>query len=142
MNELIADEFGRAIEEASRTAAGPNGRAVIVARVSATVRGLRTSPLVHKVLDVDPELLLPYLINRLGTTQRHALDLIAVDVDLAQRDGSARAGDPRTIALSLLLLAQTFVFFRPLSTEVSEAALLSELEVMIDGALRPTGGTR
>ena len=53
-------------------------------------RRLPDEPLFRRVLDVDPELLLPYLTVRIGSTQRLALGRVAP----GDRGGSCRRLDP------------------------------------------------
>jgi AcrR family transcriptional regulator len=140
LSDLVAREFAQTLSSVATAVTGANGRAIVVARIVEAVRALRANSLLRKVLDVEPELLLPYVVERLGATQRHAVDLITADVELAQQDGSVRDGDARAMALSLLLVAQSFIFFRGTLIEVPEAALLGELERIVDGTLRAAGG--
>ena len=91
------------------------------------MRALRDHPLLRKLLEADPELLLPYLLGRLGETQRHALELIARDVTEGQADGSIRAGDARLLAFSVLLMTQSFLFSAGTAEEVEQDEVLDEL---------------
>src|SRR3954462_50570 len=50
-----------------------SARARIVGTTVEVARRLPGEPLFRRVLDVDPELLLPYLTDRIGTTQRLAV---------------------------------------------------------------------
>jgi AcrR family transcriptional regulator len=137
LSEVMAREFEQVIDRAATTVDGPHGRARIVARITATAVALRANPLLQKVLDAEPEVLLPYHFDRLGAMQRHALDLIRDDVARGQRDGSVRDGNPRAIAYGLLLVTQAFVLTRAKVSGVSTRELLEELPRVVDGALRP-----
>ena len=75
----------------------------------ATVQALRANDLVRRIVDVDPEVLLPYLLDRRGRSQEHVADATAALVTEGQREGSIRPGDPTTIARSLLLATHGFV---------------------------------
>ena len=75
----------------------------------ATVRALRENDLVRRIVDVDPEVLLPYLLDRRGRSQQYVADATAALVEEGQRDGSVRAGDPTTLARALVLAAHGFV---------------------------------
>jgi AcrR family transcriptional regulator len=80
----------------------------LAASVAATVRALRGNALFVKIVEVDPELLLPYLIQRRGRTHDALLGTLQAAVEAGQRDGSVRAGDPVLLARSVLLAAQGF----------------------------------
>ena len=76
--------------------------------VARTVAALRSNDLLRKIVDVDPELLLPYLLQRRGRSQDNILALLAGLVETAQADGSVRAGDPVLLARSTMLAAIGF----------------------------------
>ena len=82
----------------------------VVGAVTATARTLRRNELFAKILAVDPELLLPYLLDRRGRTQDALLTGLEAGIADGQRDGSIRAGDPVLMARAVLLAAQGFVF--------------------------------
>ena len=67
----------------------------MAAGVASTVAALRENELFHKIVQVDPELLLPYLLDRRGRTQDALLALLEAGIREGQRDGSVRDGDPR-----------------------------------------------
>ena len=81
--------------------------------------------------------MLPYLLGRLGETQRHALELIARDVAEGQADGSIHAGEARLLAFSVLLTTQSFLFSAGTAEEVEQDEVLDELATLLDAALRP-----
>lgn len=137
LRDLMTREFGKLLEEVDKSVDGATGRARLVGHTEASVRAMRDHPLTRKLLDAEPELLLPYLLGRMGSTQRHALSLIARDVAEGQEDGSIRAGDTAVIAHAVLLVAQSFTFSAGTAEEVGEEALLEELSRLMDAALRP-----
>lgn len=137
LRDLMTREFGALMDDIGASVDGPDGRARLVARIDASVRALRDHPLLRKLLEAEPELLLPYLLGRMGETQRHALDLIAHDVVEGQRDGSVRAGEPRLLAHSVLLTTQSFLFSADTSDEMELGEMLEELARVVDAALRP-----
>ena len=63
---------GRSRDAAQRTPA----HAAVVGAVVATVRAVREHPLTRKIVDVDPEFLLPYLLERRGASTDAQLDLL------------------------------------------------------------------
>lgn len=136
LRDLMTREFGSLMDEIDASVDGPDGRSRLVARTHAAVRELRAQPLLRKLLETDPELLLPYLLGRVGGTQRHALDLIARDVAEGQADGSIRAGDVRVLSFSVLLATQAFLFSAGTADELDEGTMLDELARLLDAALR------
>lgn len=139
VNTLILEVMTRdlgAVFVAAETAAQRRrtARSRLVAVVVEVCRRLPKEPLLKRVLDVDPELLLPYLTDRWGATQRLAAGHVRRIVAEGQADGSIRRGDADTIARMLVLLATPYV--------VSSGALArldpyAELERMVDRWLRP-----
>ena len=113
MQTLLGDLMTREWSTVALGAAGLSGgdgpaRGRIAHAVAATVAALRSNELFRKIVDVDPELLLPYLLDRRGRTQDALLDLLAAALAEGQADGSVRAGDPTLLARSLLLTAHGF----------------------------------
>jgi hypothetical protein len=105
--------------------------------VLASVDAFRTSPLMSKIIEAEPELLLPYVLGRMGETQRAAIGLIAADLAEGQADGSIRAGDVRVMAQALLLVAQTFILSGSIAEDVAPDALRQELARLVDAVLAP-----
>lgn len=137
--DLMSREFGAvlAAESHRRVPAGTE-RDRLVAHVVAAVRGLRASPLLRKVLEVDPELLLPYLFDRLGGTQRRAEEFLSDRIAAGQADGSVRPADGALLARVLLLATQSFVLsLGPASQGVGVDDLYRELAVLLRGYLTP-----
>jgi AcrR family transcriptional regulator len=139
LRDLMTREFGAAMAEIARKVGGDDGRARVVHRILASVDALRASALMSKILEAEPELLLPYVLDRMGETQRAAITLVAGDVADGQGDGSIRPGDPRVIAQALLLVTQSFVLSAGIAEDVPEAALRAELEHTVDAMLAPAG---
>jgi AcrR family transcriptional regulator len=137
LRDLMTRELVALMEDVAGGVDAPDGRGLVVARLIAVVRALREQPLLRKVIDAEPELLLPYVLGRMGSTQRLARANIARDVAEGQADGSIRAGDPRVIAHALLLTAQSFVLSGDTAEDIAPGALFDELERLVDAALRP-----
>jgi hypothetical protein len=123
--------------EVAAQAGGGTGRERVRGHVLASVDAFRTSPLMSKIVEAEPELLLPYVLGRMGETQRAAIGLIAADLAEGQADGSIRAGDVRVIAQALLLVAQSFVLSGAIAEDVPAEALRDELARLVDGLLTP-----
>jgi AcrR family transcriptional regulator len=110
----------------------PTARARLVEAALLAVRRIDGHPVYRRVLDLDPQLLLPLVVERFGSSQRVALDLIAAQVAEGQQDGSIRPGDPMRVATTLMLTCQSFVF----SARLVDEATLAELRPLLEGYLR------
>jgi AcrR family transcriptional regulator len=137
---LMTREFGSRIEWIAREREWRHGRERLVALLVRAARQLPANPLFRKVRGSEPELLTPYVFERLGATQQLALELIARGVTEGQLDGSIRNGDRDQIAASALLIAQSFVFSAATIATVPRDGLLRELEVALEGLLAPPRG--
>jgi AcrR family transcriptional regulator len=133
VRELMTREFGNAISEQETTVPVADTRVRVVRRVIGVTRALAANPLLRRILDVEPELVLPYLLGRVGETHQVALAVLVHEIREGQREGSVRAAPPETIALTLLLLAQTFLF----GGASLDDQRWRELEHVVDAALRP-----
>ncbi|MBA8930987.1 AcrR family transcriptional regulator [Kutzneria viridogrisea] len=137
MAALMTREFGGLLSQFEQ---GPTARHQLVDGVVNTVRRLIANPLLSTVLDLDPELLLPYVVQRLGSTQQLAEQVLLAQIRAGHEDGSVRAGKPSVQARALLLAVQSFVLSsRAATADVPEEDLLAELAELVDGALRPRG---
>jgi hypothetical protein len=138
-------EWSGVVEDATLTEAA-SVRDRLVGGVVATVRALRANELFLKIVEVDPELLLPYLLDRRGRTQDGILALVEAAVVEGQSEGSVRAGDPVLLARSVVLACHGFA----LSTQTmtgdpadeepagpDETELEDQLRTLVDRYLRP-----
>lgn len=82
----------------------------IASRLVGTVAALRTNELLRRMIDVDPEWLLPYLLERRGRSQDAVLDLLADRIAQAQSEGAVRDHDPVVMARTIMLAAHGFLF--------------------------------
>ena len=119
-------------------AALPTARERLVGAGVLFVERLAQHPLWCKVLDLDPELLLPLVVDRFGSSQRAIVAAVAEQVTAGQADGSIREVDPVLAATCLLLTAQSFVFSaRVLAAEHKAEASSGELRRLLEGYLLP-----
>jgi hypothetical protein len=133
---LVTREFAAAAERAQSPA--EPGRAWVSATVVHLVGELRTHPLLRKIIEVDPDFLIPYMFERRGTSTEMQLALLVDGVRRGQQDGSIRAGDPLMLSRSVLLSAWSFTVTGPVFVTPSEyAALDAELSELIDRYLAP-----
>ncbi|MCK9247664.1 MAG: TetR/AcrR family transcriptional regulator [Solirubrobacteraceae bacterium] len=143
LRDLMTHDFGGiALRCAEEAASLPSARERIVRTAIGCGRGLRADPLFRKVLDVDPEALLPYVTARPGVSQQMMLDLAEVAIREGQDEGSVRAGDPALLARLLVLQVQALTVSAGVVTADDprvEADLLDAAAVALDAQLRPTG---
>jgi AcrR family transcriptional regulator len=134
VGELTTREFARVLPPAFATAATRRG---IVDAVVATVRAVRTHPLTRKIIEVDPEFLLPYLLERRGTSTAAQLELLTAA--LRRADDSVRKGNRAVLSRAIWLAAWSFTLTGPVLADdkVSLATLDRELRTMLDRYLQP-----
>ncbi len=104
--------------------------------ITSMVGELRENELFLRIIEVDPELLLPYLFHRIGRNQAWIVELTEQYVSTGQANGSVRAGDAKTLAHALLLTAYGFVLSAH-TLGLPVADLDSELTTLIDRYLAP-----
>lgn len=134
VRSLVADLMTREwVRVAERFATGePVTSAVAVVRV------LRDHPLWRKIVEVDPELLLPYLLDRRGASHEAMLTLVESAIVRGQEEGTVRPDDPARLARAVLLTAQSFLLSGPTMLDpVSLDDLDAELATLLERYLRP-----
>src|SRR5688500_2543318 len=82
----------------------------IAAAALSTVRALRDNELFVRIVELDPDLMLPYLLTRRGRSQEALIEILAAEIESGQTSGAIRAGDALLMARSLTLAAHGFVF--------------------------------
>lgn len=128
---LLTREISRLLVEVEEEVAPlPTSRARLVEACVRTVERLREHVLYRRLLDLDPEMLLPFVFDRLGSSQRAARDLVADQ--LLGHDDSVRDVDLEATATAVLLICQSFVF----SARFTGQDELKELRHVLDGYLR------
>lgn len=111
----------------------PTARERLVEASILVVDRISRHPLYRRVLDVDPELLLPLVVDRFGSTQLAAREVVRRQLEEGQQDGSVRAADTSLQATCILITVQSFVFSARI---VQPLRLSDELRVLLDGYLR------
>ncbi|MCC9308379.1 TetR/AcrR family transcriptional regulator [Kitasatospora sp. RB6PN24] len=133
---LVTREFAAVVDRA-RLPEGPS-RTRVTSTVVHLVGELRTHPLLRKIIEVDPDFLVPYVFERRGTSTEMQLALVRAGIEQGQDDGSIRGGDAAMLARSVLLSAWSFTLTGPVLVAPSEyAALDAELSELIDRYLAP-----
>ena len=150
--DLMTREWGHVVGSAGVESAGveesgaatqQDGAVERIARgIVATVRSLRVNPLLRRIVDVDPEVLLPYLLDRRGRSQEMVAGTLAALIGQGQQDGTIRAGDPAVLARSLVLACHGFTLSAhtmtdaPMSTTGSREADVSHLDAELGELVR------
>src|SRR5690348_15000682 len=108
LSALMTREFGHLIAAAREHAATePTTRERVVATVVHGAQALAEDPLFGRLLDLDPELLLPYVTVRLGGVQRLAVAGTTEDLTAGAGDGSVRTDvAPAVLAAAIELMVR------------------------------------
>jgi AcrR family transcriptional regulator len=103
------------------------------------VRLLRQNELFVRIVQLDPELILPYLFARRGRSQDAVLAILESTIRGGQRQGAIRRGDPTLLARSILLAAHGFVLSAQtmVDDQVTHAGLDRELGHLVERVLAP-----
>jgi len=142
LGDLMTREWGEVVAAAVRESDGalpgePTAADRLVAEVVATARALRENELFVRIVELDAELLLPYLLTRRGRSQQAIAELTAGRIREGQADGSIRAGSPEAMSRALLLAAHGFVLsaHTMVDDDVTEDDLDAELEQVVRRAV-------
>jgi AcrR family transcriptional regulator len=142
LGDLMTREWGAVVAAAANGHGTRPDRAGSVERIVGTavraVRALRENELFVRIVEVDPELLLPYLLSRRGRSQQAILDLVADQLRLGQAIGEVRDGDPDVLARALLLTTHGFALsvHTMVDERASEEALDAELWQILARAIQ------
>ena len=139
---LMPREFGavltRALDDVSRRSE-PVGERLVSACVR-TVELLVTHPLLLRLVEVDPELLLPYVIGAPGRFQEEARATLREAIASGQAEGSVRAGDPALLAATVETAGRGLVLAARSLDDAQREAGLRELGLLLAGYLLAGGG--
>jgi AcrR family transcriptional regulator len=137
LGDLMTREWAGVVTD-QVTADGP-----AIARISAAIRGtvrmLRHNELFVRIVELDPELILPYLFSRRGRSQELILALTTDAIADGQRTDEIRHGNPVAMARALLLATHGFVLsmHTMVDDQASEQELDDELGTLITRTLAP-----
>jgi AcrR family transcriptional regulator len=139
MQALMTREFTQIIGEVEAdVTALPSARERLVAAAVSGVDRLTRHPLFLRIVDVDPELLLPYITTRRGAFQRAAVEAFAVRLLEGVAEGSIAVPDADAAARTIELALRGFAFqaLAPGATREREREL-AELRRMLGRYLAP-----
>lgn len=139
LSALITREFGKVLSAATGAAESEStARGQLVVASVHTIRALAANPLMHAVIERDAEMLLPYIMERIGTSQRMTEAYLHAQLAAGHRDGSIREADLKIQARTIFLLLQPYVFtVRPSTSDLELEDLVTELGRLLDVALMP-----
>jgi AcrR family transcriptional regulator len=134
VSALLTSHITEVMREVPLDGGGGDDRAALVRQVVAVADRLRGDVLVMSVL--HSELARVYITDRLGTSQQFLIAGLAARLEVAQRTGSVRAGDPRRLATMVLLIAQSTIQSADIVRPVLDSeALTAELTYSLNGYL-------
>lgn len=150
LGDLMTREWGMLVasgvdaKQAGSEATDATGAATptpegIADAVVATVNALRENELFTRIVELDPELILPYLLSRRGRSQELILQVLASAIAAGQDAGAITDGDPQAVARGLVLAAHGFVLSAHTMVDdaVDQSALDDELHALISRSLTP-----
>jgi AcrR family transcriptional regulator len=134
LSDLMTREWGGVVADALADQ-DPDTPTVerLVGDIIGTVQRLRENELFLRIVDLDPELILPYLFSRRGRSQDAILELTVAALREAQAAGEVRAGNPELMARAMLLAAHGFVLSA--HTMVGDEVSLDDLDAELRRAL-------
>ncbi|MEZ5186840.1 MAG: TetR/AcrR family transcriptional regulator [Candidatus Nanopelagicales bacterium] len=124
LSALFNRELGGIIARAAQVEA-PTQKDRIVEAVARSVTDINAHPLMQAVLRHEPEELTEWITGHLGATQRLARTVLHEQIVQGQTgDHSIRAGDPDAMSLTIVLVAQSFVFAHQIGGSDEELRIL------------------
>lgn len=141
LSALLTVELAQVLTNArAQSGKQPHARAELVKLVASTSAAVAEHPIMATVLAIDPEALLPLIVDRFGSTQRTTLEFLREAIVNGQPeagDSSIRAGDPDLMALVILTYSQSAVFSaRAIASADPLGHIYSELENLTDRYLK------
>jgi AcrR family transcriptional regulator len=138
VSDVMTREWSRVVAAARPPEPTGRSRAQLVDAMVATTEAFRRNPLFRKIVETDPELLLPYVLHRRGAAQNLIVTLLETDLADAQAAGVVLTGDPAVLARTVLLIVQSFVLSADaLGAGVPPWTLTAELRRLLDRYLAP-----
>jgi AcrR family transcriptional regulator len=131
MSALLTSHLTEAMREVP---VDGNDREALVRQAVAVADRLRRDELIMEVM--HSQLARVYITERLGTSQQFLIDGLAGRLEVAQRNGSVRPGDPRRLATMVLLIAQSTIQSADIVKPIlDDEALATELTYSLNGYL-------
>ncbi|MFZ5871266.1 MAG: TetR/AcrR family transcriptional regulator, partial [Actinomycetota bacterium] len=143
MQTLLADlmtrEWAGVVEQVAAAERADSPLEQLTGGVVRMVAALRSNDLLRRIVEIDPELLLPYLLQRRGRSQDNILALVEPLIAAGQAAGTVRDGDPTLLARSMLLAAHGFTLSAGTMTDGTRPleAYDEQLRQMLERYLAP-----
>lgn len=113
-------------------------RARLVHAAGLIVERMSTHTVFRRVLELDPELLLPLVVDRLGSGQRLGMAKIAAAIEDGNTDGSIRPLKADVASYAIQLAVQSFLWSARITERESDpSSVVAELRAMLDRYLSP-----
>ncbi len=140
LGDLMTREWSGVVAQA--VAAADETRPTVerlVESIVTTVRVLRENELFVRIVELDPELILPYLLSRRGRSQDVILGVADTTIRAGQEAGEIRGGNPTALARGMVLATHGFVIsvHTMVDDSASEAELDAELATLLARMLQP-----
>ncbi|WP_018350615.1 TetR/AcrR family transcriptional regulator [Longispora albida] len=137
MAGLVADvmtrEFTGQMAGVAAAAQGATVRERMVSGLVDGVRVMRAHPMFRRIVELDPEVLLPYVVDRLGASQLAMLTQLVAQIEAGQSEGSIRAVQPELLGRGVLLTVQSFTISGQIMIEEQDFPVLdAELTLLLD----------
>jgi AcrR family transcriptional regulator len=138
LGDLMTREWGELVAS-TQVQTGDPAPGQIADGVVRAIAVLRDNELFVRIVELDPELILPYLLARRGRSQERILGVLSAAIETGQKAGTVRAGNPSALARGVVLAAHGFVLSAHTMTDdaVTPDELDAELHVLIERALLP-----
>ena len=115
-----------------------DARSRLIEGVVGVAAQTRTHPLMRKIIELDPEFLTPYLLERRGSSTVAQLEFLEQCLEAGYADGSIRHGDKKWQARQIVLTAMASAVSGPVMAKPNHYTRLdTELRAMLEGYLRP-----
>lgn len=143
LGDLMTREWGGVVSSVARAGhvhdAGRTAPELMAEQVVRTVRALRDNELFVRILELDPELVLPYLLARRGRSQEAILAQVEQRIREGQESGSVRTGSAAAMARGVVLAAHGHVLsaHTMVDDQASEEELDGELRLALARVLAP-----
>ena len=139
---LVTREVSEIVGAAAVHAADqPTARQRLVEAAIYAVTRLAGDPLVQRILELEPELLLPYAVERLGQAQRTVVGVVVGMLDEGVSDGSVRDLDRAAAAHLIEMIGRSFVLSSRIITAESDLTTIAdEVRSLLNSYLAPLPG--
>lgn len=127
-SDVVKRELRLSLPVALSSAESPDSTS-IAAWIVSLVSEVEKNPLFVKMIDVDPEVLLTYLLQRQSESQESVVAVLTDVIRKAQRHGDVRRGRPEVLAQTVVLMCQGFLLSRRTMNETRYTERIAHREM-------------